>query len=284
MSRRRRSRPTSTRRPARDCLAPAAPERAAPNAPAQAAPHAPVGPPAQSSRRRRPAPPRPTRRRWPMPAGRARSLRATRPRAGRRIGARQRRRTGPPDGPERPWWPARIGAQHRPSGRDRTARSQRPARPRTDSPARTASPATNGQPGQNGAERGSPCTAPQLRRFIKSRPYVPMHELRRRFAIDGGDDDVSSIQLDPGCIYRRPAGSRGPAPRRAAAGRRDRLRALARPPDADRRRRVPDAPGASALVGRRSPARRHSRDGDPFAASSALALERGLARPSASPP
>lgn len=45
------------------------------------------------------------------------------------------------------------------------------------------------------------CTAPQLRRFIKSRPYVPMHELRRRFAIDGGDDDVTPVQLDQGRIY-----------------------------------------------------------------------------------
>jgi len=39
------------------------------------------------------------------------------------------------------------------------------------------------------------CTAPQLRRFIKSRPYVPMHELRRRFGINGAEDDVSSIDL-----------------------------------------------------------------------------------------
>jgi hypothetical protein len=39
------------------------------------------------------------------------------------------------------------------------------------------------------------CTAPQLRRFIKSRPYVPMHELRRRFGINGSEDDVSSIDL-----------------------------------------------------------------------------------------
>jgi hypothetical protein len=62
-------------------------------------------------------------------------------------------------------------------------------------------PGQNGQPGPSGADRGSPCTAPQLRRFIKSRPYVPMHELRRRFAINGDDDDVSSIQLDPGCIF-----------------------------------------------------------------------------------
>ena len=39
------------------------------------------------------------------------------------------------------------------------------------------------------------CTAPQLRRFIKSRPYVPMHELRRRFGIVGVEDDVSAIDL-----------------------------------------------------------------------------------------
>lgn len=39
------------------------------------------------------------------------------------------------------------------------------------------------------------CTAPQLRRFIKSRPYVPMHELRRRFGINGAEDDVSAIDL-----------------------------------------------------------------------------------------
>jgi hypothetical protein len=43
-------------------------------------------------------------------------------------------------------------------------------------------------------ERGA--TAPQLRRFIKSRAYVPMHELRRRFLINGGDDDVTVIELD----------------------------------------------------------------------------------------
>jgi hypothetical protein len=48
---------------------------------------------------------------------------------------------------------------------------------------------------------GNGCTAPQLRRFIKSRPYVPMHELRRRFAIEGGDDDVTQVHLDDGHIY-----------------------------------------------------------------------------------
>ncbi len=39
------------------------------------------------------------------------------------------------------------------------------------------------------------CTVAQLRRFIKSRPWVPMHELRRRFGIDGSDDDVTSITV-----------------------------------------------------------------------------------------
>jgi hypothetical protein len=45
------------------------------------------------------------------------------------------------------------------------------------------------------------CTAPQLRRFIKSRPYVPMHELRRRFGIDGGEDDVTPVDLSTGRIF-----------------------------------------------------------------------------------
>ena len=50
-------------------------------------------------------------------------------------------------------------------------------------------------------DRGAQCTAPQLRRFIKSRPYVPMHELRRRFGIIGDDDDVTPVRIDPGCIF-----------------------------------------------------------------------------------
>ena len=45
------------------------------------------------------------------------------------------------------------------------------------------------------------CTAPQLRRFIKSRAYVPMHELRRRFGIEGGDDDVTPIDLETGRLF-----------------------------------------------------------------------------------
>ena len=52
----------------------------------------------------------------------------------------------------------------------------------------------------NGAAR-SGCTAPQLRRFIKSRPYVPMHELRRRFGINGAEDEVSPLSIDEARIY-----------------------------------------------------------------------------------
>ncbi len=59
----------------------------------------------------------------------------------------------------------------------------------------------NGQPLNGNAERNGQCTAPQLRRFIKSRPYVPMHELRRRFGIAGPDDDVTAVRLDPGWVY-----------------------------------------------------------------------------------
>jgi hypothetical protein len=39
------------------------------------------------------------------------------------------------------------------------------------------------------------CTTAQLRRFIKSRPWIPMHELRRRFGIYGGDDDVTPVRV-----------------------------------------------------------------------------------------
>jgi hypothetical protein len=64
-------------------------------------------------------------------------------------------------------------------------------------------PADSRGPGQDGASfTASPgCTAPQLRRFIKSRPYVPMHELRRRFGINGQEDDVTPVDLAAGRIY-----------------------------------------------------------------------------------
>jgi hypothetical protein len=46
-----------------------------------------------------------------------------------------------------------------------------------------------------------PCTQAQLRRFIKSRPYVPLHELRRRFVLNGSDDDVSGVEVDGRRLY-----------------------------------------------------------------------------------
>ena len=59
-------------------------------------------------------------------------------------------------------------------------------------------PVPGGDP--NGLGR-SGCTAPQLRRFIKSRPYVPMHELRRRFGINGAEDEVSALPIDRASVY-----------------------------------------------------------------------------------
>lgn len=55
-------------------------------------------------------------------------------------------------------------------------------------------PPPNGDHGPEGQSPG--CTAPQLRRFIKSRAYVPMHELRRRFGIEGDDDEVTGVEVE----------------------------------------------------------------------------------------
>ncbi len=51
---------------------------------------------------------------------------------------------------------------------------------------------------ESSADRGperATCTVAQLRRFIKSRPWIPMHELRRRFGIMGFDDDVTPMHV-----------------------------------------------------------------------------------------
>lgn len=49
--------------------------------------------------------------------------------------------------------------------------------------------------------RNGTCTTAQLRRFVKSRAYIPMHEIRRRFAIAAEDDDVTGIVLGSGRIF-----------------------------------------------------------------------------------
>jgi hypothetical protein len=47
----------------------------------------------------------------------------------------------------------------------------------------------------NGRPSGGSCTPAQLRRFIKSRAWVPMHELRRRFAINGSEDEMTRVEV-----------------------------------------------------------------------------------------
>jgi hypothetical protein len=62
-----------------------------------------------------------------------------------------------------------------------------------------------GAEGAEGAEEmagpKAGCTLAQMRRFIKSRPYVPVHELRRRFLIDGIEDEVSPVATNSGMLY-----------------------------------------------------------------------------------
>ncbi len=54
---------------------------------------------------------------------------------------------------------------------------------------------------KDGSSAGHGCTQAQLRRFIKSRAYVPMHELRRRFIINGDADDVRSVETRDGRFW-----------------------------------------------------------------------------------
>jgi hypothetical protein len=61
--------------------------------------------------------------------------------------------------------------------------------------------ASNGHAAPASATEPAGCTAPQLRRFIKSRTYVPMHELRRRFGINGTEDDVTQLEMDGRHIF-----------------------------------------------------------------------------------
>jgi hypothetical protein len=50
-------------------------------------------------------------------------------------------------------------------------------------------------------QRAQGPTVAQLRRFIKSRPYVPLHELRRRFELIGDLDDVTGVDVPDGHVY-----------------------------------------------------------------------------------
>lgn len=71
------------------------------------------------------------------------------------------------------------------------------------SPVPSAGPAqraTTGSPRSDGGEANG-CTAAQLRRFVKSRAYVPLHELRRRFDLPGSEDDVSPVAVDGRALF-----------------------------------------------------------------------------------
>ncbi|HEY3334756.1 MAG TPA: hypothetical protein VGK16_05905 [Candidatus Limnocylindrales bacterium] len=98
-------------------------------------------------------------------------------------------------------------------GRVDDAPPQRPApvtvpaeRPRPDPaprPVESARPVAvvAAPPVSDAADARPTCTTAQLRRFIKSRPWVPMHELRRRFGIWGGDDDVSPVRVGEHTLF-----------------------------------------------------------------------------------
>jgi hypothetical protein len=86
-------------------------------------------------------------------------------------------------------------------------RTPRPARPvRPVPPPRPAAPGDRAEsasdaPDPDGGERRPACTLAQLRRFIKSRPYIPVHELRRRFLIEGIEDEVNPMSQGPGRLF-----------------------------------------------------------------------------------
>lgn len=89
----------------------------------------------------------------------------------------------------------------RPTGGGEAANALPPGAPAADHAARQT-----GRDGDPANDRGGVadatvdaqplCTQAQLRRFIKSRPYVPLHELRRRFGLNGADDDVAPVDLE----------------------------------------------------------------------------------------
>jgi hypothetical protein len=74
-----------------------------------------------------------------------------------------------------------------------------PAR-RMPTPPRAVAATETAEEEAPGGQRSS-CTLAQMRRFIKSRPYVPVHELRRRFEIEGIEDEMSPMATPQGILY-----------------------------------------------------------------------------------
>jgi hypothetical protein len=70
-------------------------------------------------------------------------------------------------------------------------------------PRRQTKPHSEGEPEGDESVQGqkASCTLAQMRRFIKSRPYVPVHELRRRFLIEGIEDEVSPMSTGQTILF-----------------------------------------------------------------------------------
>ena len=54
---------------------------------------------------------------------------------------------------------------------------------------------------EGGSPANSGCTPAQLRRFIKSRAYLPVHEIRRRFGMETADDDVTGFEVGSARVF-----------------------------------------------------------------------------------
>ena len=91
-----------------------------------------------------------------------------------------------------------AGPPHGPCRRQRVA----PAPSAAPTAAAPRAPAAHAPASWQDGDASRPtCTVAQLRRFIKSRPWIPMHELRRRFGIIGDDDDVSPIRVGDHTLF-----------------------------------------------------------------------------------
>ncbi len=102
----------------------------------------------------------------------------------------------PPPKPTAPLEPTEIAASLR-------ELATGPARPIIDAAASAPAaltPTGDDQPTTATRAAGAPptggCTPSQIRRFIRSRPYIPLHELRRRFGINGAEDEMATVTVD----------------------------------------------------------------------------------------
>lgn len=76
-----------------------------------------------------------------------------------------------------------------------------PVQSRDGAPLAAAGGVDGSLPEPHGETPKAGCTLAQMRRFIKSRPYVPVHELRRRFLIEGIEDEVSPMPTGKSDLY-----------------------------------------------------------------------------------